>query len=160
MNNEAFCPHCGAARLDGTVACANCGRTFEPVAESLEPAGLPASGWTQPANVVALTVGSWRRLAFGAFIALVVPTSYLVLGRLVELGIVPGDQVRPLVPFLDAILLYGVALGPIGIAVAGRSIGVRGTLRWLVLMIVTVPALAYLWFFSALVYSGATGRPF
>jgi len=160
MNDHAFCPQCGSARLVGTAACATCGRTFGPIAESLEPAGAPASGWTQPANVGAMAVKSWRGLGVGAFIALVVPTSYLVLARLVELGIAPSDQVHPLVPLLDGILLYGVALGPIGIVVAGRSVGIRGALGWLVLMIVTVPALAYLWFISALLYSGATGRPF
>ncbi|HEY5276079.1 MAG TPA: hypothetical protein VIK38_06020 [Coriobacteriia bacterium] len=160
MNDHAFCPQCGSARLVGTAACATCGRSFEPVAESLEPARAPASGWTQPANVGARTVKSWRGLGVGAFIALVVPISFLVLARLAEAGITPSDQMHTLVPLLDTILFSGVLLGPIGIVVAGRSVGIRGALGWLVLMIVTVPALAYLWFISALLYSGATGRPF
>ena len=38
MSDQPFCPECGSARLVGTVACATCGRSLEPVAESLEPA--------------------------------------------------------------------------------------------------------------------------
>ncbi len=160
MNDQAFCPDCGGARRSDTGACANCGRSLEPVAESLEPAGAPASGWTQPEDVRAMTVQSWRGLGVGAFIALVLPISYAVLGRLLEVGIVPRNQVHPFLPLLDSILFpYGVLLGPIGVVVAGRSAGVRGAAGWLVLMIVTVPALACLWIFSILLYSGATGRP-
>jgi DNA-directed RNA polymerase subunit RPC12/RpoP len=161
MNDQPFCPHCGSTRLVGTVACATCGRSFEPVAESLEPAGAPASGWTQPASAGAMAVTSWRGLWVGAFIALVVPTYYLVLARLVEVGIVSSDQVHTLVHSLDTILFpWGVLLGPIGVVVAGRSAGIRGVFGWFVLMFVAVPALASLWLFSVLVYSGATGRPF
>jgi hypothetical protein len=62
MNDSAFCPDCGCARRSETGACANCGRSLEPVAESLEPAGAPVSGWTQPANDGAIAVTSWPRL--------------------------------------------------------------------------------------------------
>jgi hypothetical protein len=103
----------------------------------------------------------WRGLGIGAFIALVVPTSYLVLARLVEVGIAPSDQVHTLVHSLDKILFpWGVLLGPIGVVVAGRSAGIRGALGWLVLMIVVVPALAFLWFSSVLAFGAAIGEPF
>jgi DNA-directed RNA polymerase subunit RPC12/RpoP len=160
MNDQAFCPQCGSPRLVGTAACATCGRSFDPVAESLEPARAPASGWTQPANVAAMTVKSWRDLGVGAFIALVVPISFLVLARLAEAGIVPSDQMQTLVPLLTWIGLSGALLGPIGIVVAGRSAGIRGGCGWLMLIILTVPALAWLWFYSALELSAATGNPF
>ncbi len=161
MNDPAFCPHCGSARRDGTITCANCGRSLEPVAESMEAAGAPASGWTPAANAGEMAVTSWRGLGIGAFIALVLPTSYLVLARLLEVGIVSRDQVRPLVPLLDAIQFpWGVVLGPVGIVVAGRSAGIRGGCAWLVLMVFTVPALAFFWLASVFAYSGATGRPF
>ena len=161
MNDQAFCPDCGCALRTETAACANCGRSLEPVAESLEPAGGPASGWTEPADDRAMVAQFWRGLGVGAFIALVVPTFYLVLARLLEVGIVSRDQVHPLVPLLDTILLpWGVLLGPIGAVVAGRSAGIRGVFGWLVLMIVAVPALASLWLASVFAYSGATGRPF
>ena len=89
------------------------------------------------------------------------PTSYLVLARLLEVGIVSRDQVHPLVPLLDTILFpWGVLLGPIGVVVAGRSAGLRGAFGWIVLIILTVPALAFLWLASVFAYSGATGRPF
>jgi len=161
MNDQEFCPGCGSPRLAGTTACATCGRSFEPVAESLEPAHAPASEWTEPANVRAMSVKFWRGLGIGAFIALVVPTSYVVLARLVEVGIVPSDQVHTLVHSLDKILFpWGVLLGPIGVVVAGRSAGIRGVLGWLVLMIVVVPVLASLWFMSVLTFGAATGEPF
>jgi hypothetical protein len=161
MNVQPFCPDCGSARLVGTITCANCGRSLEPVGESLEPAGAPASEWTESANDRAMAVTFWRGLGIGAFIALVVPTVYVVLARLLEVGIVSRDQVHPLVPLLDVILFpWGVLLGPIGVVVAGRSAGIRGVFGWFVLMFVAVPALASLWLFSVLVYSGATGRPF
>jgi hypothetical protein len=161
MNDQAFCPDCGCARRSETGACANCGRSLDPVAGSLEPAGALASGWTEPANVPAMTVESWRGLGIGAFIALVVPASYLVLARLLEVGIVSRDQVDPLVPLLDGILLpWGVLLGPIGVVVAGRSAGIRGAFGWIILIVLTVPALASLWLAGVFAYSGATGRPF
>jgi hypothetical protein len=108
-----------------------------------------------------MAVKSWRGLGLGAFIALVVPASCLVLARLLELGIVSRDQVHPLVPLLDTILFpWGVVLGPIGVVVAGTSAGIRGGFGWLVLMIVAVPPLASLWLAGVFAYSGATGRPF
>ena len=160
MNDQAFCPDCGCARRSETGACANCGRSPEPIAESLEPAGAPESGWTEPANMPAMTVKSWRGLGVGAFIALVVPTSYLVLARLLEVGIVSRDQVHPLVQFLDGLFPWGVFLGPIGVVIAGRSAGIRGGCGWLVLMIVVVPALASLWLAGVFAYGAATGNPF
>jgi hypothetical protein len=157
MNDQELCPRCGSPRLAGTAACATCGRSFEPVAESPEPAHAPVSGWTQPASAGALTVKSWRGLGVGAFIALVVPTSFLLLARLAEAGIASSHQMQA--PLLTAILFSGVLLGPIGIVIAGRSAGIRGALGWLVLIILTVPALACLWFISLPVFRGATGRP-
>ena len=122
MNDQAFCPDCGCARRSETGACANCGRSLEPAAESLEPAGALESGWTEPADDRVKVAQFCRGLGVGAFIALVVPTSYLVLARLLEVGIVSRDQVHPLVPILDGILFpWGVLLGPIGVVVAGRS---------------------------------------
>ena len=147
MNDQAFCPQCGSPRLVGTTACATCGRSFEPVAESLEPAHAPASGWTQPTK-------------FGMFIALVVPISYLALALLVKTGIVPSAQMQTLVPLLTATQGPLGLLGPIGIVIAGWSVGIRGVLGWLVTIILTLPALASLWFYSALELSAATGNPF
>ena len=161
MNDQAFCPQCGSPRLVGTAACATCGRSFEPVAESLEPTHAPASGWTQPAKVGAMTFKSWRGLGVGVFIALVVPISYLALALLVKTGIVPSAQMQTLVHSLDRILFpWGVLLGPIGVVVAGRSAGVRGGCGWLVLIILGVPALAWLWLYGALELGAATGNPF
>jgi hypothetical protein len=160
MNDQAFCPDCGCAQRSETGACGNCGRSLEPAAESLEPTGGLASGWTEPADDRSMVVQFWRGLGVGAFIALVVPTSYLVLARLLEVGIVSRDQVHPLVQFLDGLFPWGVCLGPIGVVIAGRSAGIRGGCGWLVLMIVVVPALASLWLAGVLAYGAATGNPF
>jgi hypothetical protein len=160
MTDQAFCPDCGSARLSETGVCAHCGRSLEPVAESLEPARAPASEWTEPADDRAMVFPFWRGLGVGAFIALVVPTLYLVLARLLEVGIVSRDQVHPLVQFLDVLFPWGVLLGPIGIVVAGRSADIRGAFGWIVLLVLTVPALASVWLASVFAYSGATGRPF
>jgi hypothetical protein len=161
MNDQAFCPECGSARLVGTAACPTCGRSLEPVDESLEPGGAPASGSTEPANADAMVVQFWRGLGIGAFIALVVPTSNLVLAQLVEAGIMPSDQVQTLVHPLDSILFpWGVLLGPIGVVVAGRSAGIRGASAWFVLMVVAVPVLTSLWLGSLLAFGSATGNPF
>ena len=159
MNDHAFCPQCGSARLVGTAACATCGRSFDPVAESLEPARAPASGWTQPANVGARTVKSWRGLGVGAFIALVVPISFLVLARLAEAGITPSDQMHTLVPLLDTILFSGVLLGPIGIVVAVRAAGF-GRGEGVAVGIVALPVSAIVWFMCVATLGGALGNPF
>jgi hypothetical protein len=161
MNDEPFCPDCGCALRTETAACANCGRSLEPVAGSLEPAGAPASGWTEPADDRAMVVQFWRGLGIGAFVALVVPISYLVLARLVEAGIMSSDQVQTLVHPLDSILFpWGVLLGPIGVVVAGRSAGIRGAFGWFVLMVVAVPVLTSLWLGSVMAFGSATGNPF
>jgi len=108
-----------------------------------------------------MTVKSWLGVAAGAFIALVVPISYLALALLVKTGIVPSAQMQTLVHSLDWILFpWGVLLGPIGIVVAGSSAGVRGGCAWLVLIILAVPALASLWLYGALELGAATGNPF
>ena len=108
-----------------------------------------------------MVVQFWRGLGIGAFIALVVPTSNLVLAQLVEAGIMPSDQVQTLVHPLDSILFpWGVLLGPIGVVVAGRSAGIRGASAWFVLMVVAVPVLTSLWLGSLLAFGSATGNPF
>jgi hypothetical protein len=162
MNVQTFCPECGSTRLVGTVACPTCGRSLQPVDdESLEPADAPAPGWAEPPNADALVRKFWRGLGIGAFIALVVPISYLVLARLVEAGIVSSDQVQTLVHPLDSILFpWGVLLGPIGVVVAGRSAGIRGAFGWFVLMVVAVPVLTSLWLGSVMAFGSATGNPF
>jgi hypothetical protein len=69
----------------------------------------------------------------GAFIALVVPISYLVVALLVENGIAPYDQTHDL--FLGPLSVLGwvslFLLGPIGIVLSSedqRRTGPRG--RW------------------------------
>jgi len=107
-----------------------------------------------------MTVKAWLGVAAGAFIALVVPISILVLARLAEAGIADPSQMHTVDLLLNRIVFSGVLLGLIGIVIAGRSVGIRGVLGWLVLMIFTVPALAYLWLWSFLLFSQSIGEPF
>lgn len=114
---------------------------------------------------------SWRGVAVGAFIALIVPISFLILAGLVNSGIVSydqtGDGVLTLATTsltLQATLMVQIALsevflGPIGIVIAGRSASLRGAIAWLLLIIVAVPGLAFVWFYCILILSGALGYP-
>lgn len=108
-----------------------------------------------------MTVKSRRGLGVGAFIALVVPISYLVLAVLVENGIAPYDQTHAL---LNPLGLLGwislFLLGPVGIVIAGRSAGLRGVIAWLALIIVAIPVVAFVWFVCVATLSGALGNPF
>ena len=109
-----------------------------------------------------MTVKSRRGVLVGAFIALVVPISYLVVALLVENGIAPYDQTHDL--FLGPLSVLGwislFLLGPIGIVIAGRSAGVRGALAWLALLIVALPVSAIVWFMCVATLGGALGNPF
>lgn len=108
-----------------------------------------------------MTGKSKRGLAVGAFIALVVPISYWILALLVENKIAPYDQVHSLFNGLLAPLgWYSLLLGPIGIVIAGRSVGARGVLAWLVLLIVTLPVFAAVWFACMATLGSALGNPF
>ena len=60
---------------------------------------------------------SWRGVALGGVIALVVPVSLLLLAVLLESGIVSSDL--PHDPLLTLIAFSEVLLGPVGIVVAG-----------------------------------------
>ena len=109
-----------------------------------------------------MTVKSRRGVLVGAFIALVVPISYLVVALLVENGIAPYDQTHDL--FLGPLSVLGwvslFLLGPIGIVIAGRSAGVRGALAWLALLMWALPVFAFVWFVCVATLSGALGNPF
>jgi hypothetical protein len=60
---------------------------------------------------------------------------------------------------LFAISLSEVLLGPLGIAVASWSAGLRGA-ALIGLTIVAIPVLVVFWFLSAATLSGALGEPF
>src|SRR5512140_1979159 len=113
------------------------------------------SGWSGADH---RTVRSWRGVAIGGLIALVVPAFIFVLSLLVNIGALSADQVD--VPWVTWILVSEVVIGPIGIVIAGWSAGVRGMPAWVLLLITAVPLLAGVWVASALMFGGATGSPF
>ena len=116
--------------------------------------GPTGSGWTRNQA----TVRSWRGVAVGGLIALVIPASIIGLSSLVNIGLLAADQVD--VPWLTWILVSEVVIGPFGITVAGWSAGIRSLPAWVLLYISVVPLLAGVWLVSVLMYGGATGNPF
>jgi MFS family permease len=97
-----------------------------------------------------MTFESRRGVLVGAFIALFVPTSDLLLAQLVGNRIAPYEQTRSLLDVIGLLSWTSLfVLGPIGIVIAGRSGGVRGALAWLALLIVALPLYAVAWFASA-----------
>jgi hypothetical protein len=63
-------------------------------------------------------------------------------------------------PWLTVIMFSELLLGPIGLAVAGWSAGVRGAVAWVLLLVTAIPLLSAVWVVSALMFGGATGSPF
>ena len=104
------------------------------------------------------TVRSWRGVAIGGVIAVIVPVFIFVLSLLVNIGALSAGQVD--VPWVTWILVSEVVIGPIGIVVAGWFAGVRSMPAWVLLLITAVPLLAGVWLASALMFGGATGSPF
>ena len=107
-----------------------------------------------------MTLKIQRGVVVGAVIALVGPVLDMVLGLLIQFGVISSELVRPFVDILTFLALLEVVLGPAGILIAGRSAGIRGAGPWLALIIVTVPVLAIAWFIALVTLGGATGNPF
>jgi len=121
-------------------SCTRWGGPRPPATSRASPARPVSNASPGAREVVAMTVKSRRGVLVGAFIALVVPISYLVVALLVENGIAPYDQTHDL--FLGPLSVLGwislFLLGPIGIVVAVRAAGLgrgsgsqrRGASRW------------------------------
>ena len=100
-------------------------------------------------------------VAVGAVIALIVPVSALVLAQLIDVRIAPYGLVQGWFPTIGGLLWASLLiLGPVGIAVAGWSVGVRGWGRWLALLVWSLPLYVFFWFASAARFSGTMGNPF
>jgi hypothetical protein len=107
-----------------------------------------------------MAVRSWGGVIAGAAVALVVPISYRIFAQLLEAGVVRVEREGPIMQTLTTIALTELLLGPIGVAIAGRALGLRSPVAWLVLFVVTIPVLAVVWFICFATLSGALGRPF
>lgn len=108
-----------------------------------------------------MAIRSRRGLVAGAAVALAVPVLSWVAGAMVRAGSVPVTSARPLLDafgFLAWVAL--IVLGPIGIAIAGRSAGIHDALSWVAWLIVLAPAFAVVWFAAVAQLSGALGNPF
>jgi len=103
---------------------------------------------------------SGRGLLAGLFVALVVPISFLGLALLVQGGIAPYDGVHELMSVLSPIALTEVLLGPVGIVIAGRAVGLRGAPAWIAAVVLGIPVLGFIWFLCVATLSGTLGNPF
>ena len=106
-----------------------------------------------------MTVKSYRRVAAGVAVALVVPVFFGSLTVLIESGIVSFDKPIDWTPS-TIIAFLEMILGPLGVVIAGRGAGVRGAVAWIVLLAVAIPVLFFVWFYSVAWFSGALGAPF
>lgn len=113
------------------------------------------SGWSPNRHS---TSRSWRGVAGGALIALAVPAGFIILSLLLDVGVLAPDGMHA--PWITMVAFSEVLLGPIGLAVAGWSAGVRGAVAWVLLLISAIPLLAAVWVVSVLMFGGATGSPF
>jgi hypothetical protein len=107
-----------------------------------------------------MTIRSRRGLIAGLGIAFIVPVSSLLIPVLIENGIAPYDATRSLLDVFGFLTWASLAvLGPLGIVIAARSVGVRGVLGWLATLMLAGPAYIALWFAGAVSLSGALGNP-
>ena len=107
-----------------------------------------------------MTIRSRLGVAAGAFIAIVLPISILVMASLAEVGITDPNQMHALTSPILAVVWLEVFLGPLGIAIAGRSGHVRARGTWLILFVFAGAALAVLSVFSLFYFGQNTGSPF
>ena len=106
-----------------------------------------------------MTVRSWGGVIAGTAVALLVPISYRLFAQLLEDGIVHVEREGSIMQTLTTIALTELLLGPIGVAIAGRALGLRNPVAWLVLFGLTIPVLAVAWLICVATLSGALGRP-
>ena len=107
-----------------------------------------------------MMVRSRRGVALGVVIVLSVPIAFLVLAVLVQHGIAPYDPIHAQINAIGLIGWVSLAvLGPVGIAIAGWSAGVRGVLAWLAVVIVFGPMFVALWLMSVVTISGSLRNP-
>jgi hypothetical protein len=99
----------------------------------------------------------FRSFAAGAFAALVLPLAYWILGLGLEQDRLTVEQVRPVAGILTSIAPAELVLGPLGIWLAGRAAGLRGTAPWAIVVLVLTPLLAIFWLLGLLTLGGALG---
>jgi hypothetical protein len=108
-----------------------------------------------------MIIRSRRGLIVGLVIAFIVPVASFLLPLLIQNGIAPYDAVRPLLDGFGFLTWASLAvLGPLGIVIAARSVGVHGVLGWLATLVLAGPVYLVVWFAGAVSLSGALGNPF
>ena len=98
-------------------------------------------------------------LLLGVAVALAVPLLSLSIAFLWDHGILALEPNGAFVQALQSIGPWEIVLGPIGIAISGRSAYVRG-IGWVALFSVAVPALFVFWFLAIAYLGGLAGEPF
>lgn len=107
-----------------------------------------------------MTARAWGGVIGGALIALVVPISFRIFAQLLEDGLLSVEREGSIMGMITTIALTELLLGPIGVAIAGRALGLRSPVAWIVLFGLVTPVLAVVWFICFATLSGALGRPF
>lgn len=115
-----------------------------------------------------MTIRSWLGAGAGILIALALPIATWIVAlslpgvaftaeqaRLRDLAI---EQARPVIDLLRTFTLAEVILGPLGVFIAGRSFGIDGAARWLMLFVVTMPPLTIVWLLGLFTMFGAMGN--
>ena len=96
---------------------------------------------------------------FGAFVALIVPIISLAIGYAWKAGLVHLNIDASGMVGVNLVELTEIVLGPLGIVLAGRSLGAHGGLAWFVVIVVASPLVAFSWLIGRLYLSGAAGFP-
>ena len=108
-----------------------------------------------------MAIQSRRGLVVGLGIAFAVPVASFLLPLLIQNGIAPYDAARSMLDAFGFLTWASLAvLGPLGIVIAARSVGVHGVLGWLATLMLAGPAYLVVWFAGAVSLSGALGNPF
>lgn len=95
----------------------------------------------------------------GAVVALSVPIASLVVGYASKAGLVHLNVDAQGMVGVNLAELSVIVLGPIGIVIAGRSLGARGGLAWFVVIVVAAPLVAFAWLIGRIYLSNAAGFP-
>ena len=154
MGTGRVCPHCGAPiAADRKQYCNNCGEDFT------QPGPVPAPMPVVARGELPRRIRSRVGILAGVLIALGVPLASLAVAFLWDQGVLHLEPNGPLVQMLQGAAMLEIVLGPVGIAVVGRSARL-GAVGWLALIVLAVPALTVIWFVGTAYLGGLAGEPF
>ena len=114
----------------------------------------------------AASSGGFRRnrsrsaAALGLLVAYGIPLAQLVVAQLWKMGVISPEPNGPFIQTLQAGSGVAIFLTPVGLALIGAALHLRGAVAWLVLYVLGIGAGAVLWFVGAAFLGGLAGEPF